>query len=335
MRVQPRLGLGVDHGADMGRGIGGVADLQFARGARDHLDHAVGDVLLHEQEPQRRAALARGTERRGHDVVGDLLGQRGGVRDHGIDAAGFCNQRYNRSVLGGERAVDRARDLGRAGEHHAGDIGMRRQHRADRAVAGHELQRRGRDAGLMQQPDGLGRDQRRLLGRLGDHGIAGHQRRRDLAEEDRQRKIPGRDRDEDAAAAQAKLVALAGRARHGFARAEQLASLGGIVAAEVGGFAQLRQRVVERLAALALQQRHEMRGARFEQVGGFLQHRRAFDCGRRAPGGETGAGRGNGAFRIGSETHRRCCPSQGFLHARSRRQVCPAPRARRTRCRAN
>ena len=233
MRVQPRLGLGIDHGADMGRGIGGVADLQFAGGARDHLDDAIGDVLLHEQQPQRRAALARGAERRGHDVVGDLFGQRGGVRNHGVDAAGFCDKRYNRSVLGGECTIDRARHLGRAGEHHARDIGMCRQHRADRAVAGHELQRRGGNTGLMQQLDRLGRDQECLLGRLGHHGVAGHQRRGDLAEKDRERKIPGRDRNEDAAAAQAKLVALAGRTRHGFARAEQLAPLRSIVAAEI------------------------------------------------------------------------------------------------------
>ena len=57
--------------------------------------------------------------------------------------------------------------------------------------------------------------------------------RRDLTEEDHQRKIPGRNRDHDPAAAQAQFVALAGRAGHHFTRAEQFASLGSVVAAEV------------------------------------------------------------------------------------------------------
>ena len=89
------------------------------------------------------------------------------------------------------------------------------------AVAGDEMQRARRHAGLVQEPHGRGGDQRRLLGGLRDDGVAGHQRRRDLAEEDRERKIPRRDRDEDAAAAQAQHVALAGRSRHRSPGAEQ------------------------------------------------------------------------------------------------------------------
>ena len=253
------FGLGIDHRADMGGGICGIADLQLARGARDHLDHAVGDVVLHEQQPQRRAALAGGAERRSHDVVGDLFGQRGRIDDHGVDAAGLRDQRHDRAVLGGERAVDRARHFGRAGEDDAGDVGMRDQRGADLAVALHEMQRGGRHAGFMQQLHGFRRDQRRLLGGLRHHGIAGHQRRRDLAQKNRQRKIPRRDRNEDAAAAQSQHIAFAGRPRHRFAVAEQLSALRGVVAAEVDGLAHLRQRIVQRLAALALQQRDEMR----------------------------------------------------------------------------
>jgi len=65
----------------MGGGIGGVAHLQFACGAGDDLDHAAGDVVLHEQQAQRRAALSGRAERRCHHVVGDLFGQRGGIDD--------------------------------------------------------------------------------------------------------------------------------------------------------------------------------------------------------------------------------------------------------------
>ena len=284
MRLQPLLCLGIDHRPDMGGGIARVADRKFARGARDHLDHAVGDVVLHEQQPQRRAALAGGAERRRHDIVGDLLGQCGGIDDHRIDAAGFRDQRHDRAVLGGERAVDRSRDLGRAGEDDAGHVGMRHQRRADGPVARHQMQRGGGHAGLVQQADGLGRDQRRLLGGLCHHRIAGHQRRRDLAHEDRQRKIPRRYRDEHAAAAQPQAVALAGRPRHRFVRAEQLAAFGGVVAAEIDGLAHFRERVVEGLAALALQQRDEMRRALLQQIGGALQDFRAALCRRPAPG---------------------------------------------------
>ena len=197
----------------MGRRIARIAELEFARGARDHLDHAVGDVLLHAQQPQRRAALAGGAEGRRDHVVGHLLGQRGGVDDHRVDAAGLGDQRHDRRVLAGEHAVDRARDLGRAGEGDAGDARIGDERGADLAVARHELQRARRHAGLVQQAHGRGGDQRRLLGRLRHHGVAGDERRGHLAEEDRQREIPRADADEHAAAAIAQLVALAGRAR--------------------------------------------------------------------------------------------------------------------------
>ncbi len=69
------------------------------------------------------------------------------------------------------------------------------------------------DAGLVQQPHGGGGDQRRLLGGLGDDGVAGGERGGDLAGEDRQREVPRRDAGEDAAAVQRQRVALAGRPR--------------------------------------------------------------------------------------------------------------------------
>ncbi|MGY4348625.1 hypothetical protein ACVWXM_005092 [Bradyrhizobium sp. GM7.3] len=168
-----------------------------------------------------------------------------------------------------------ARDLGRSGEDDSTDIGVRGQCGADAAVASDEVQCACGDAGLVQQPHRLDRDARGLLCGLGHHAVAGHQRRRDLAEEDRQRKIPWRDCHEDAAAAHGQRIALAGRARHRHIVAEQLATLRGIIAAEVGGLAQLRQRIVERLAALALQQRYEMGRAVLQKMRGLLQRRRA------------------------------------------------------------
>ena len=56
--VELFLGLGIDHRADMGRRIARIAELELACGAGDHLDDAIGHVLLHAQQAQRRAALA-------------------------------------------------------------------------------------------------------------------------------------------------------------------------------------------------------------------------------------------------------------------------------------
>ena len=71
-------------------------------------------------------------------------------------------------------ALDQLGDVGRAGEADAGDARIGGQRRADRRpVAGQQLEHVFRHAGLVQQRDGARGDQRRLLGRLGDHRIAG------------------------------------------------------------------------------------------------------------------------------------------------------------------
>jgi hypothetical protein len=68
--------------------------------------------------------------------------------------------------------------------------------------------------GLMQKRNRKRGDYRGLFRRLGDDRVAGNERRRDLADKNRQRKIPRRNADEHAAAAIAQLVAFAGRPRH-------------------------------------------------------------------------------------------------------------------------
>jgi hypothetical protein len=103
MRLEPLLRLRVDHGADLHGRIARVAVRELPRRADDHREHAVGHVLLDAEQPQGRAALARGAEGGGHHVVGDLLGERGGVHDHGVDAAGLGDEGHDRPVLGGKR----------------------------------------------------------------------------------------------------------------------------------------------------------------------------------------------------------------------------------------
>ena len=133
----------------------------------------------------------------------------------------------------------------------------------------------------MQQTNRFRGDQWRLLGGFGNHRIAGHERRRDLADKNRQRKIPWRDRNECAAPAQLEHIAFAGGAGHGFAIPEQLPTLRRVIAAEIHRLANLRKRVVEGLAALALQQRNEVRVLLLQEIRRALQDFRA--CRGRCP----------------------------------------------------
>src|SRR3546814_10694081 len=66
----------------------------------------------------------------------------------------------------------------------------------------------------------LGGDEAGLLGRLGDDRVAGGQRCRHLPRENRQREVPRRDAEKDAAPVQRDLVALAGRPRQRQRRAK-------------------------------------------------------------------------------------------------------------------
>ena len=187
-----------------------------------HLDQPVGGVVGHEQQAQRRAALAGRAEGRDDHVVDHLLAQRRGVDEHGVQAAGLGDERDDRAVARGQRAVDRPGGVGAAGEGDAvAAADAPTSACADRrAVAGQQVEQVGGQAGVVEQPHRLGGDQRRLFGGLGEHGVAGRQRRGDLAGEDGQREVPRADAGEDAAAVQGELVGLADRARAASRRAE-------------------------------------------------------------------------------------------------------------------
>ena len=135
-------------------------------------------------------------EGRGQHVEHDLLGQRRGIGDQRVLPAGLGDQRGGLpsapSRWASCRLIERATSVEPVNTTPA-TVGLPTSRAADRAVAGQELQRLARHAGLVQQRDGLGGDQRRLLGRLGDHRVAGGQRGGDLAGEDRQREIPRAD----------------------------------------------------------------------------------------------------------------------------------------------
>ena len=78
------------------------------------------------------------------------------------------------------------------------------QRLTDRPIARQQTRRAdARHAGFAQQCHGARGDQRCLFGRFGCHCVACGERCRDLASEDRQRKVPRRDSGEHASAAQA------------------------------------------------------------------------------------------------------------------------------------
>ncbi len=185
------------------------------------------------------------------------------------------------------------RGFGRAGKGDAGDPRIGDQRRADRlAGARQQMQRVGGDAGLVQQPHRGGGDERRLLGRLGDDGVAGGERGGDLAGEDRQREIPRRDAGEDAAPVQGQLVALAGRAGQQLGFGKVGARAQRVIAQIVDRFPDLRQRRRDRAAAFADDRRHQCGPMALEQVGGAFEDRRALagssalpcGCGRHGAG---------------------------------------------------
>ena len=156
MFVDVVKGFAVDHRANVGGQLGGVAQAQLLGGALNHLNHAVGDAFMHTQQAQGRAALARRAKRALHHGIGNLFGQRAAVDQHGVDAAGLGDQRHDGAVFGGERAVDDFGDLGRAGKHHAGHARRSHQRSANgftRAMG--QLQSAFRHAGCNHQLDGL------------------------------------------------------------------------------------------------------------------------------------------------------------------------------------
>ena len=141
-------------------------------------------------------------------------------------AAGLGDQDGVAAALG-ELAVDKQGDLGRAGEDDALDARVGDQRSADGgAVAGEELEDVGGHAGAVEQADGVGGDQRGLLGGLGEDGVAGGERSRDLAGEDGEREVPGGDADHRAQGLVGAVVELG-------------ADAGGVVAAEVDRLAHL------------------------------------------------------------------------------------------------
>ena len=161
-----------------------------------------------------------------------------------------------------ELLLDQAGHFGGAGEHHAASLRRGHQRRADTAIARQELQHRAWHAGLKQDIDGGGCDERRFLGGLGEHRIARHQRGANLSGEDRQREIPRADADD-------------GSERR-LRRAQRVARLLCVVTQEVDRLAHFSDGVGRRFSRLAHNDAHQCFHPRLHQVGGALHDCRAF-----------------------------------------------------------
>ena len=115
-------------------------------------------------------------------------------------------------------------------------------------------------------------DQRRLLGGLGEHGVARGQRRGHLAGEDGQRKIPRADAHEHTAAVHgaARCARRSGRACcSGVAKSRFGARR--VVAQEVHRLAHFGERIRPCLAGFAHAQTHQLHALRLEGIGGAAQ----------------------------------------------------------------
>ncbi len=239
---------------------------------------------MHTQQAQGRAALAGAAEGALHHRVAHLLGQRGAVNQHGVDATGLGNQRHDGTVFGGQRPVDALGHGGGAGEHHPGHAGCGHQRGAHRvACAVQQLQRTFRHTGAVQQLDGFQRHARGLLGRFGQHGVASGQSGGHLAHEDGQRKVPRADADPGAAGGQAQCIALTGHAQQGVAlharqglRRHDALGLPGVVAQKVDGFAHLAHRISPGFKGFFDQQGAKARQLGLQRGGRLAQHVSAF-----------------------------------------------------------
>ena len=209
--------LGVDHRADVGRQPVRIADAQLApsrpcsivehRGRRcppagtARAAPSSAGRRCRRPRPARRAPPARAAPSESTIIafwppVSAISGPAG---------------RPRRAL--GERAVDQLRDLGRAGEHHAARRADRRpaRRRPSRRRPGSSCSAAARHAGLVQQAHGAAAISGVCSAGLASTALPAASAARDLAGEDRQRKVPRADADDRAQRPVRVVVELAAR----------------------------------------------------------------------------------------------------------------------------
>ena len=201
-------GVLVDHRAHVRGKQPGIADAKLFHGTVEHFQKAIGNVFLHVEHAQGRTPLTGTLERRGQHVTHNLLRQCRGIHDHRVQATGLCHQRRVRCHVLGHHLVDALGGSRRTGEAHAAHPrigGQGRTHGC--ASARHQLDSILRNTRLMHQLHRANGQQGSLLSRLRHHGVTRREVGQDLASEDRQREVPGRDTTHHAAGIAAVFIA--------------------------------------------------------------------------------------------------------------------------------
>ncbi len=162
-----------------------------------------------------------------------------------------------------------------------------------RAAAGDDVEHAGGQPALVQQLGEAQRGQRRRAGRLGDDGVAGHERRGELVGQQRRREVPRHDRAHDAERpSQHDAVDAGVEVRR--VRAAQRLREPDVVHQRVDRLGDLDAGVAQRLALLAGEQRDQLVEVLLDVVSGMAEDLAALGDGERRPLGERPARRPHG-----------------------------------------
>ena len=223
----------------------------FSARADEPLLQLAVDRLVHDHAARGGAALARGAERRPDDPLDGEV-EIGVVHDDDPVLAAELEMDVL-EVVGGVLRHEHA-GLARAGEGDDRDVRMAHEPVAGLlAVAVDEVDHPVRKPRLAEQLDEALGEQRRVLRRLQDDGVAADERGRELPGGDRDREVPRRDRSDDADRhphRHLELVPQLGRRR----LAEQAPPLAGHVDRHVDRLLDVAARLREHLAHLAAHQ---------------------------------------------------------------------------------
>ena len=228
--------------------------------------------MLDDQSRRRGASLPGGAERSPERAVHREL-HIGVVEHHdGVLAAELERALLEHPAAGlghDPPGVDASREVDRS------DVGMRDERRSRLlAEAEHDVDHADREPRVLERFDEPQRAQRRVLGRLDHHRIAGHDRREDLPGRDGDREVPRRDAADDAERlAHGHRPLVAQLARHRLA--ERAATLAGDELPHVDCFLDVAPSLGEHLAHLPGHELRERLLAVLEQLGGTQDDRGA------------------------------------------------------------
>jgi hypothetical protein len=151
---------------------------------------------------------------------------------------------------------------------------------------------------LLADPGHHQHTERRVLGRLHDHGVAREQGRGDLQRAQHHRRVPGDDRAHDAERLAARVAQDVLAKRQGLAL--QLPTQPAEVAEDIGGHARLAPRLgAQRVAGLAGDGAGQGLDLRLDRLGDARQHLPPLARRHPAPGREGGLGGLHGAINVG------------------------------------